>query len=394
MSGSFRLFIVPSWYPTAENPGAGSFFREQAEALAARGNRVAVLYAEARFRRSGPAGFFERTDGSVPVLARRGKNPIPGFEPGLRLTRGRMLEKLYREAEHRFGRPDLVHLHSCRQAFEAAALCRRHSLPLVWTEHYSGLMRDPGRALRAECLCALENASVRVAVSAALRDSMLSLAGSSFRETVEVVPNLVDTAVFTPEGPAARPAGGFVFAAMGNFVPVKGFDILLRAFARVKRARADAVLLLAGSGPEEAALRRLAGTLGVGGAVIFTGRVPRADAPRFFRSCDCFICPGRTETFGMVLVEALACGKPVVAADCGGPRDIVTPQNGLLCLPEDDEALAGAMLSLCADVKKYPAPALRQSCSARFSAEAVCSRLEELYARAVAGRNPLKGTRR
>lgn len=95
--------------------------------------------------------------------------------------------------------------------------------------------------------------------------------------------------------------------------------------------------------------------------------------------------PSRAESFGAVLVEALACGTPVVATRCGGPEDIVTDEVGILVPPEDPEALAVALESVLDHPERYEREVLRAHALARFGAPSVASRIGDVYARVLSG---------
>ncbi|MDR3644293.1 MAG: glycosyltransferase, partial [Clostridia bacterium] len=208
-------------------------------------------------------------------------------------------------------------------------------------------------------------------------------------QALRVIPNAVDMRAFGSRPIETqideRQRGGFVYAAMGNLVASKGFDVLLHAFRLVCDVKPDSTLVIAGAGPQRQALRQLATELGIQGRVTFAGELARAEAPRFFGGCDCFVCSSLYETFGMVLIEALACGKPVVSTRCGGPQDIVTEQNGILCDPGSVPELAQAMLALRRH-GYYSSQTIRSGCAARFSADAVCGQLEALYGDVLQGR--------
>ncbi|MBO0775150.1 MAG: glycosyltransferase family 4 protein [Actinobacteria bacterium] len=146
----------------------------------------------------------------------------------------------------------------------------------------------------------------------------------------------VDTGVFRPGagGQAVRERLGLegrpVVVCVSRLVPRKGQDTLIRAWPQIRRARPDAVLLLVGGGPYEAALRRLAGRLGVAGCVVFTGPVPWAELPAHYDAADVFAMPCRTrrggldvEGLGIVYLEASATGLPVVGGDSGNAPDAI-----------------------------------------------------------------------
>lgn len=96
-------------------------------------------------------------------------------------------------------------------------------------------------------------------------------------------------------------------------------------------------------------------------------------------SCDCFVLPSRYETFGVVYIEAMACGKPVIATACGGPDDFVTPDNGLLVPVEEVSALEHAMQHMITSSHQYDSDRIRASVQTRFSSQAVAGQLEQIY---------------
>lgn len=367
-----NVFFIPSWYATPDNPHCGIFFQEQARALIRAGHEVHILFADLRFRLRGqPTGIFPLSGGVSGLLCRR-RSLTPFWERGRWPQREWMLEQLYRQAEKAWGRPDVVHLHACRIGVETVWLCRKHRLPLAYTEHYSGLMKEPRGVLREEFTRTLAGATVAVGVSRALQERM-----REFRADVSYIPNLVDTERFFP---APAPHEGFVFGALGNLIPRKRVDLLLRAFAKAGLERAS--LCIGGDGPELERLQKLADSLHLNGRVTFCGAVRPADTPAFYYACDCLISASDAETFGMTLIEALSCGVPILSTRSGGPECIVVPgQNGWLVPPGDADALADGMRRVAGQA--FDAAALRADCIKRFGQEAVTRQIGAVYRKAV-----------
>jgi phosphatidylinositol alpha-1,6-mannosyltransferase len=178
----------------------------------------------------------------------------------------------------------------------------------------------------------------------------------------------VDTTAFRPGpgGEAVRArlglAGRPVVLCVSRLVPRKGQDTLIRAWPRVLAARAAAggqepVLLIVGDGPYRKALGRLAGHLGVTGSVRFTGPVPEADLPGYYKAADIFAMPCRTrrggldvEGLGIVYLEASAAGLPVIGGDSGGAPDAIEPgESGYVVPGRDPDALVSRLTALLAD---------------------------------------------
>lgn len=159
---------------------------------------------------------------------------------------------------------------------------------------------------------------------------------------------------------------------VGRLVPYKGVDVLLRAMPCV-----SATAVIVGDGPERRTLEALASRLGIAGRVRFAGRLPDADVVAHLHACDVFCLPSvtRAETFGVVQLEAMACGRPVVSTDVptGVPWVNQHERTGLIVPPGDAEALAAALARLAGDA------ALRERLGrgglARVAAEFTVSRM-------------------
>lgn len=170
--------------------------------------------------------------------------------------------------------------------------------------------------------------------------------GTPFGPRGQVVYNGIELDDFKNATPFVHPRPYVL--GIGRLVPQKGFDVLLKAFARAQLPNTD--LILAGDGSENQALRQLSAELALGDRVVFWGRADRATAPQLFKGCAFFVLPSRHEPFGIVNIEAMAAGKAVIATRVGGVPEIVTHgQNGLLVPSGDVASLAKTMQELSAD---------------------------------------------
>lgn len=400
------MFVLPSWYPSRAVPSAGLFVREQVAALAALqphwhvvvglwGHHDGALSLRSagpsaralawRVCQAGPAGGTGQEAGwrslggwhevTTPrlswTLAWRG-----GGVRGLLSASRRNLQR----AMQRFGPMQLLHAHVGFPAgWIAMQLAAETGVPYVLTEHMSPFpvaelstpTGAPNKALRT----AFEGAAATVAVSRALADRIRACG----LPCSDVVPNAVDDSRFALTAP---PSGGpFVFLTLGNLTPQKGVDVLLQALALWRPAPGTVELHIGGSGPQQAALQKLAQSLGVAGCVRWLGALRPADTPAHFARCHAFVLASRHETFGVVLAEALMCGRPVLATRSGGPADIVHAGNGLLVPAQDPAALAQSLEALHRTASGYDRQALRADAIARFSRHAVAVQLVALYQR-------------
>lgn len=233
----------------------------------------------------------------------------------------------------------------------------------------------------------LRRFAARIAISTTAAETARALYGGSYT----LIPCGVDTAQFRPELaplPGLRGAGANLLY-VGRLEQRKGVVHLLRAFARLQRQYPTLTLLIGGDGPERAALERLALQLGLSG-VRFLGYVPAADLPHLFASADLFCAPATyAESFGIVLIEAMAAGLPIVAAANAGYAGLLAAHPGnLLVPPGNDRALAGALAALLEQPDYCRALGQRnQSAALRYSWQVVGQQLVQLYQQLIDARS-------
>ncbi len=390
-----HVLIVPSWYPTSEAPLNGIYFAEQARCLSRHGLQVGVVYPEQQSLRCLSWSALRKKhfqtewdeEHGVPTLRRYGWNVWSRFPPGLRCRVRSAIRLVHRYVE-RYGVPDVLHAQSGRWAGAAAArIGRQYSVPFVLTEHFSGFFRDaifPWRqALVRE---GYRHATVCSAVSTSLRDTLASknLATAS---DIHLHPNLAPTSFFSPP-PGGRPVPPpFHVVTIARLSLRKNVGGLLDAVAPLATDPSDSapslVLSVVGDGPERSRLERKAQHLGLGKQVRFLGRLDRAAVRDVLRAAHAFVLPSFHETFGVVLLEAMATGLPVVATESGGPEDLVTPDTGLLVPPDDPDALCEALRTLRRTRSSFDATTIRRYTHEQYGSEAFAERTHSLYRRAL-----------
>jgi len=240
------------------------------------------------------------------------------------------------------------------------ALLRRAGLfrgALILSFHGSDLQElfAAGRLERWLWRFVLRHASAVVACSHALAAKVSTFAGT-IPARVHAIHNGVDIGTLMREvdhsasPPPAVLERDFILS-IATFERQKGLDVLLRAFARVRRTHPRLRLVLVGrSGPEEKRLRVLAVELGIDGDVLFYNDVPHSQVGLFLERAKVFALPSRAEAFGIVVLEAAAYRVPVVASRVGGiPEIVVDGESGVLVEPGNPEALAGALERVLAD---------------------------------------------
>jgi glycosyltransferase involved in cell wall biosynthesis len=224
-------------------------------------------------------------------------------------------------------------------------------LPVISSRRNIGYWHSPWQLRKLRALNAITD--WHLANSEAARRYTVEAEGVDPRR-VRVIPNAVDLERFHPaNGDFGReearqselPPGDPLIGCVANLRPVKGQDVLLRAFAAVAAELPAARLVLIGDGPERAALASLAASLAVGERVTFLGS--RDDVPRLLRRLDVGVLSSRSESFSNTLLEYLATGLPVVATSAGGSAELPLDSGCARLVPPDDpDSLARALLEV------------------------------------------------
>jgi D-inositol-3-phosphate glycosyltransferase len=256
--------------------------------------------------------------------------------------------------------PDLVHAHFWMSGLAALSATRDLEVPVVQTFHALGVTKrrfqgrqDTSPPVRVRMERALARDVDRIVATCTDEVGELIRLGAA-RNRITVVPSGVDVDQFSPDGPVAERGDRPRVLCIGRLVPRKGFDTVIRALVGVPEAE----LIIAGGpaadelagDPEAARLTRLAERFGVADRVRLVGAVARPDVPALLRSADLVVCTPWYEPFGIVPLEAMACGVPVVASAVGGFLDtVVDGATGTLVPPRRPDRLAAAMRRLLAE---------------------------------------------
>ncbi|WP_164520263.1 glycosyltransferase [Specibacter cremeus] len=383
-----HILFLPSWYPANESDLAGTFFREQAEAFLLAGHRVGVLNvrgiavysrSQLRGRKSGIRHFLD--SGFDTYLWDR-VLPFPKVPGG----NERILLNAWRTLLHRYiddnGRPDVLHAHTMFPAgLVTHALSEEFKIPFIVTEHrISSLPLLAGRWNGPRGRAAAKAASALVAVAPDFAPALDQAYGLSKWEYVPglLSPQFEDITVRpTPNGP-------FTFGHVSYMDPHKNVDLLIHAFADRFHGDPDVRLRIAGHSSFTQDLIDLAASRGISDQVDFVGAVPRSGIVGEFSRYHAFVMPSRTEAFGTVLWEAMACGLPLVSTDTWAGRNAVREGNGLLVGVEQRDELGEALVSMRKTFADYDPHHIRSICVNHCARDAFVGQYSKLYADAVA----------
>jgi glycosyltransferase involved in cell wall biosynthesis len=171
------------------------------------------------------------------------------------------------------------------------------------------------------------------------------------KKNITIIPNGVDTKLFSPQK-KVLPYHNIL--SVGRLVYKNGTDVLIKAFAVIKKKYSDSTLTICGMGEGQYELSKLANRLGVSDSVVFTGNVDYGALPVYYGNASVFVRPSRSEGFGNSFVEAMACGVPIIGTRVGGiPDFLVNNETGLFCKTNNPQHLAGQMIRLLEDRDLY-----------------------------------------
>jgi phosphatidyl-myo-inositol alpha-mannosyltransferase len=344
--------------------------------------RVAAQQGGGAGGRGGPAGAGHRSVGTSVAVPFNGSVAPIGLAP----TTARRTVRVLREVA-----PDVVHVHEPLVPWAGLACLRAGVAPVVGTFHAwsdSDRAYKLARPLGRSILGRLDAAVAVSDAAAAYHAGALGVAPSRFT----IVPNGVDVRRFADAEPFAelRGDGRSTLLFVGRLERRKGLEPLIRAFTLLKTERPDLRLLVVGDGPERERCEALLPAR-LRADVVFLGRVEQDDLPRYYASCDLYVSPALGgESFGIVLLEAMAAGATIVASDLPGYRSVVRDERqGRLVPPGDPRALADAIRGLLdnAALRAAMADEGRRTVDA-YDWAVVAARLRELYTHAISSSEP------
>ena len=390
----FHVLLLVNSYVTAHDPRRGAKFKLHLEQYAKRSWNVGLLAA---FQRDVP--FWEcLRHGSLILHESHFDRPVVRncavHTLGPTLSRFYQIVRLRPQSDsavqsyiNAYGTPDLIHAHGSQYAGVVALRAKhRHGIPYVLTEHMSNYARRAVPETEMPLMRRVfREAFLRLPISKPAGNRIVEVVGDCFKPWLSI-PNMLDIRQysFQEEGPSENTAIR-IFSA-SQLVAKKNFDLLIKAFAVAFQTDEAATLRIAGDGPERANLVRLAHNLGIEDKVQFLGYIPRRKVAYELKKCSFYVISSTFETFAIPVIEAHACGKPVISTMCGGPEGMINDSNGILIPPNDAEALAGAMRVMASRLKHFDSRAISAAVKRTYSPDAILDQLGPVYEAAVSGK--------
>lgn len=377
-----HILVIASWYPIDVNDISGSFFREQAIALSKYGYTVGVINPQLHTLRDVKKilqvklGLNILNDNDVQTIRFNYLNLTPRINSLIKYLWLKLGLYLFEVYLRNFGKPDIIHVHSMRNAgYLALQISKMYNIPYIITEHSSAYEKKLVSKKEFNKLKEVVNSS---SYNIAVSKKFCELLNSKFSSKKwHYIPNIVNNDFI--EYKIFKREDSFIFLFVGNLNRNKSVDTLLEAFSRIIITAPSVKLRIIGEGPEKLNLFKLAKKLGIDKNVEFLGSLSRHQVKIEMSNASVLVHPSKYETFGVVIIEALAMGLPVIATRCGGPESVVVDTVGILIDPESVSQLSDAMNNIIINYETYNSNDIREYCKGNFSEEAIVSRLTEVY---------------
>ena len=376
-----KIVIIANGYPNKREPQWGCFERDQAVALTGQGHQVSILYVDRRFRTYWrKIGINYRREDGIDVC---GVFLFPflklahlNFQFHFRIV-SKMLDWAFRCLVKRTGMPDVIYAHYLYNISFATHLKEKYHIPLVGIEHWSELTRDSLIPFaRFHGNIAYHKADKILAVSKSLQSQIKR----HFGVDSTVVYDMLGPE-FVHSGTDVRVEGtkAFRFISVGSLLPIKNYDILIRAFAKTSLSKEGCTLSIVGDGTERVHLENIVRELRLEKNVYLLGRKPKNDIVRLLSESHVFVLSSKAETFGVACIEALSQGLPAIATKCGGPEEFIHEHNGLLIPVDDIDALSDAMIEIYNQYSKYNRALIKNECLSRFAPDVIAKQLTGIF---------------
>lgn len=386
-----KVFVIPTWHPTPTRPLWCNWVVPHIDMLRESGIQAYVL----QLGLDGEEIPYGTDPWRQPIRLRNNEHlyvPVPNTSKSYQRTRffyGAFLRKyatrireLYKVAVEKWGKPDILHAHvSLPAGYLAAGLGQEFGVPVIVQEHYSGFESDARFPWRTGCF--VKQMGRRIQGFYGVSQGYASrIERTGLMHINGVLPNPVDTVMFEQKNLKRRES--FQIVTTGTVGKIKGTDILFEALRLLPEDLHWSVILF-GDLANSNRFRRWLDAPGFSHRVSLPGKVSQSELVDFYSQSDLFVVSSRSDTANVSMLEAMACGLPVVTTRCGGPETLIDDTVGVSITPNDPRALAEGILSVARNPEKFDRAASRRFVIERYSKPVVAKLVMAAYSRALNG---------
>ncbi|MFW2235602.1 glycosyltransferase [Aliarcobacter butzleri] len=378
-----HILIIPSeHFVTQIQPLGGIFQYHQAKALNNVGHQIGILsvgYITPRYLVSKYIYKKEEKKENINIKREYKQLYFPHRYIPFKVLKAnyiKMADKLYKEYIKEFGIPDIIHAHNFLYAGIIAKFIKdEYGVNYIVTEHSSSFVRNK---LSSGKIKSIENVAKNALKVTAVSSSFNNILKEYTKTNIDLLPNIVDDFFFQKKF-QNKISKNFIFLHIASLDKNKNQELLIRSFEKIAKLNHNVYLNIAGSGYMKKYLESLVKKLDIQKQVNFLGRISQEKVRDEMMKSNCFVLSSNFETFGVVLIEALACGLPLIATECGGPKDIVNKQNGILIKTNNQFELKKAMLYMYENSYKYDREKLRNGAKEKFGEKTFIENVIKYY---------------
>lgn len=378
-----RIWVIGRGYPTKQNKLLGSFEFEQAKMLADHGNEVFYPTVSLYYPHQGKkVGFVKKEEHGVKIIILT----VPvGFLFSYKFNKKIkvFLQKhLYRYVERKHELPEIIHVHyPTLYPYSLFNKYQDKGVKLIGTEHWTQVLDKtlPDKYL-SNLKISVEGYDAINCVGDPLAESIKELTGT--HKNINVVPNIVSSS-FSYSEPKEECKDVFKFVGIGRLVECKRFDLMIQAFADAFRGNVHIKLDIIGDGSERSKLERIIQQEGLEKQVSLLGIKSRDEVAVCYSKCNALVMASNLETFGVPVIEAMACGLPVVTTDSIGFLNLFNESLGYVVPADNPHALSDAMKKIYDQYESFDRKQISIYARQHFSEDAVYQQLHQIYLNAL-----------
>lgn len=370
-----NIWVIGRGIPKASNNMYGSFEYEQAQMLARHGMKVVYIGLDFRpihrLRKWGTSrsesGGMTAYELCLPI------RPLPLIQNQLEFL---FCKKLYEKIEQEQQTPDIIHVHfPALRSYLVHELFQKKGVKIVVTEHWTQVQRkDVPKQFLDNLNWFAHNADAFACVGEPLKESVKYL--TQTKKPITVIPNVINESF---KYHATADSETYQLLGVGRLAKVKRFDLMISAFAKAYADQPNVTLKIVGGGEEYDCLSKQIKECGLEDRVILTGVKSREETAKEVAQCDALICASNFETFGVPVIEAWACGKPVIGTDALGFLEYMDDRLGFIAAADDEDQMVSAMRQLYEKRDTFDGKWISAFAHENFGEDAVTAKICALY---------------